>query len=223
MLHGPGSSDDPWPGFTFTYPICPTGLAIVLRPSHICPCCNGAAKVIETRVAASNGTRRRRLCCTQESCGHRWTAWDGPRPPKNAGHMRARELGRLSGGRARLGGELTGVGEDLVRLLLTRRDLSHAAAGRQCGVSRETVRQVRLGILHGALCLDLPRWSSCPEITCRVCSHWSSNRCGMGLPDPEEEGVAFASDCALFKPASADSPPAAAAGSRKPVAGSSGR
>jgi hypothetical protein len=196
----------------------------VLKPSHTCPCCQSPAKVIETRVAASNGTRRRRLRCTQaDSCGHRWTIWDGPRPPKNAGHMRARELGRLCGGRACPDGVPAGVGEDLVRLLLNRRDLSHSAASRQHGVSRETVRQVRLGILHATLCPELPRWKSPSEITCRACSHWSGDRCGMGLPDPLEEGVAFASDCALFKPASADWPPAAGAGSKRSAAGSSGR
>lgn len=196
----------------------------MLKPSHTCPCCQSPAKVIETRVAASNGTRRRRLRCTQvDSCGHRWTVWDGPRPPKNAGHMRARELGRLCGGRACPDGAPTGVGEDLVRLLLNRRDLSHSAASRQNNVSRETVRQVRLGILHGTLCPELPRWKSPSEITCRACSNWSGDRCGMGLPDPLEEGVAFASDCALFKPASADLPPAAGAGSKRSVAGSSGR
>lgn len=193
---------------------------MVTRFFRRCPRCQGPAKVIESRTAANNGTRRRRLCCDRQHCGHRWTDWDGPRPPRNIGRKRAKKLGQLSDGRTRLDEKSAGIGEDMVRLLLTHRDLNHAAASRQFGVGRETVRQVRLGILHGSLCPDLPRWKSRTKITCRACSHWSGNHCGMGLPDPEEEGVTFASDCALFKPASAGSPPAAAADSAKPAAGS---
>jgi hypothetical protein len=35
-------------------------------------------------------------------------------------------------------------------------------------------------------------------LTCLSCQHWTDDRCGMGFPDPELEGVGFAADCETF-------------------------
>jgi hypothetical protein len=91
--------------------------------------------------------------------------------------------------------------EDKVRFLLTRTDLPNAAAGRAVGLSREMARLVRLGAHCGHLCPELPRRASAPALTCVQCEFWSGGLCGMGLPDPAEEGPGFAADCALFSPA----------------------
>lgn len=47
-----------------------------------------------------------------------------------------------------------------------------------------------------------PSASDAPDLqaldaTCEDCRHWSG-RCGLGFPDPAEEGVAFAQECASF-------------------------
>ena len=35
------------------------------------------------------------------------------------------------------------------------------------------------------------------DATCEDCRHWTG-RCGLGFPDPVEEGTSFAQDCASF-------------------------
>jgi hypothetical protein len=251
--------------------------------SRYCPQCLGPAKVTETN-RTSNGTRRRRISCLSETCRHRWTEWDGPRPPAGGSYPCRQgksgaerilpniifkgvdpETGRCSpeavhfllthpeiGNREaagmlgisyttalaiRKGNRLAHIhpelprwprrqprcSEEKVRFLLTRMDLSNAAAGRAIDLSCEMVRQVRLGISCVNLCPELPRLASRRAPTCTQCEFWSGFRsdrpCAMGLPDPEEEGVAFAADCALFSPAaSAGRSPVAAAGSGKPAA-----
>jgi len=182
-------------------------------PRHHCPHCETPGRVLETRLTIA-GSRRRRLCCSSESCGHRWTEWDGPRPTRSEYVIAGRARKKSEPGR------WTRITEGLVRFLLTRTDLSHSAASRATGANYETIRQIRLGRLRAETCPELPRWHPAPNLTCCECDHWRGSACGMGLPDPEEEGVAFAADCALFSPAaSAGRSPAAAAGSERPAAG----
>jgi hypothetical protein len=37
-----------------------------------------------------------------------------------------------------------------------------------------------------------------PTVTCLQCLHWA-DRCELGFPDPVDEGLWFAADCASFK------------------------
>ena len=168
--------------------------------SHHCPVCGGPAQIRESRLA-SNGTRRRRLACISPSCGHRWSFWDGPRPPKIAGALGAKKRGTHGGRQPN-----QRLNEEHVRLILTRTDLNHKAAAEATGVTHEAVRQIRLGNLHRRTLPELPRWNVTTAITCESCRFWSGDACGMGLPDPEEEGLGFAADCALFNPAASADP-----------------
>lgn len=182
------------------------------RGAHSCPLCGEAARIIETRVAVSNGSRRRRLRCQNESCGHRWSTWLGPRPGHVSGSQISTQRVR---GRASLS-------EDDVRFILQRRDLSHRAAGRILGCSAEQVRLIRIGEHRANVAPEIPRWHS--SKSCFSCQHWRGAKCGMGFPDPETEGPFFAADCALFSPeASAETSPAAGADSAKPTAAAAGR
>jgi len=47
------------------------------------------------------------------------------------------------------------------------------------------------------LAVGLPDLES--TTTCEQCIHWSSERCGLGFPDPKDEGIEFARWCASFK------------------------
>lgn len=172
-----------------------------------CPDCGHAAKVIETRLT-SNGTRRRRLACQAPDCARRWTDWNGPRPPRHSTAPRPRQPGAERVGTYRF------MTEDRVRFILQRRDLGNAAAVRALGggCSAEAVRKVRTGQICRELAADEPRWASPGGVTCHDCRLWEG-RCAIGLPDPEEEGITFASECVSFVALSE------AAAERRPAAG----
>ncbi len=89
------------------------------------------------------------------------------------------------------------------RMLLTR--CSNAAMAQELGCSAELVRQIRKGTLHRNRVPEVPRWGeNAPEPvidgpSCLLCIHWGGEACGMGFPDPEEEGPLFARDCSLYE------------------------
>jgi hypothetical protein len=68
------------------------------------------------------------------------------------------------------------------------------------GCSGETVRQILVGMLYQDL---LPGNYKPPpkagEPSCDHCRFWEEEECGMGFPDPIEEGPGFARDCSLFR------------------------
>jgi hypothetical protein len=157
-----------------------------------CPSCSSShTRVIETRKLNNGGRRRRHHC---HVCFHRWTTWACERPPQ----------GRLPNARKgyRTKPPLT---EDEVRLVLTS-PLSSNKLARELGRSKEAIAAIRRGTLHARTLPDLPRRqamrrpSSGPS--CHACEHWRNDRCGMGFPDPLEEGPAFAADCSLYEPVS---------------------
>jgi hypothetical protein len=81
---------------------------------------------------------------------------------------------------------------------------SHRALGQIYGVSGECIRQIRQGIIYRDL---LPEGYRPPprrgDPSCERCREWlgpdAANPCGMGFPDPIEEGPGFARDCSLFE------------------------
>jgi len=79
---------------------------------------------------------------------------------------------------------------------------SHRALGQIYGVSGECIRQIRQGIIYRDL---LPEGYRPPprrgDPSCEHCRYWESESCGMGFPDPLEEGVGFARDCSLYEKA----------------------
>lgn len=148
-------------------------------------CSSENTKVIESRVCL-NGSRRRRVWC--RDCGYRWTVWDGERP----------QPGRVRHARGGNGGNKPPLSEDDVRLILTSR-LTAVEIGRQVGRSPQAITAIRRGLIHKNTAPEIPRWRVAGGMLCTDCQHWCGNHCGMGFPDPIEEGPGFAEDCSLYQ------------------------
>lgn len=93
----------------------------------------------------------------------------------------------------------------LRKILLTK--CSNSIMAEQVGCSCELVRQIRRGNLHINRVPEIPRWgeNAPPPVingpSCLVCVNRAGGdgpTCGMGFPDPDEEGPGFAADCSLF-------------------------
>lgn len=148
-------------------------------------CGSSCTKVVDSRKLL-NGSRRQRVWC--RDCDFRWTVWQGERPkPGRAPH--ARGVGR---------GNKPPLTPDDVRLVLTS-ELPAYQLGRQLGRSKEAIAAIRRGVLHRNTCPEIPRWRGQSGPSCHDCKHWARDRCGMGFPDPGEEGPGFAADCSLFE------------------------
>jgi hypothetical protein len=164
-----------------------------------CPGCSSShTAVIESRLCTTNGTRRRRHSC--QDCGHRWTSWEGDKPPPgNTGSTHTNRRKPARNGRAKLTPEQ-------VKQALTRLDLNNTQLGQELGCSRETIRQVRAGLVyrndHPELLRPNEDRRSRPPMdgpTCLECAHWKSSRCSFDFPDPLLEGITFAADCDLYE------------------------
>lgn len=156
----------------------------------MCPACRSTdTAVIESRITAAGKRRRRHECNT---CQHRWTTWErnaAPARPPKPRKPRTTPKPQLTP-------RQIGV------ILQNRRP--HAEMARELGRSKETIRQVRFGVIHVAVHPEIPRWNQpdAPIISgasCHKCEHWA-DRCTFGYPDPLEEGPGFASDCAMYSP-----------------------
>lgn len=155
-----------------------------------CPSCESShTRVIETRPLQDGGRRRRHHC---HVCEHRWTTWSGE-PPKQ-GRRPGAKPGRSN---------KPPLTEDEVRLVLTS-PLSSVKLARQLGRSKEAIAAIRRGDIHANTLPELPRRQvqrrPADGPSCRGCAHWTGDSCGMGFPDPLEEGPAFAADCSLYEP-----------------------
>jgi hypothetical protein len=132
-------------------------------------------------------------------CGHRWTIWDGPKPPRGGAGLR-----KTSSTIGRKRGKLT---EEQVRQALLRTDLNNVEAGRVIGCSAESVRQIRAGLVYRMVYPELrrpgaPADAPPPTVegpSCYECGNWAGARCGFGFPDPLLEGPGFAADCDLYE------------------------
>lgn len=77
---------------------------------------------------------------------------------------------------------------------------SNAALGRQFGVSKQTISQIRLGLTHKLPELDLLDQSSKGPY-CFRCVHWNAagdGSCSLGFPEAALEGQLAARDCGAF-------------------------
>ena len=86
-----------------------------------------------------------------------------------------------------------------IRWILTSTE-SLTALARRFGKSKQAMSAIRLGRTHQDLAPDLPRRA--PARYCHDCRHWrgGSDPCSQGIPDPINEGVAFAADCDHYEP-----------------------
>lgn len=99
--------------------------------------------------------------------------------------------------------ELTkGLTDEQLTRILTDRSLTNAGVRRMFGCSAQAASQIRLGQTHKERVPHIPRWNveAEPVVQCTDCIHWGTpeNPCRLGLPDPKEEGLSFASECATF-------------------------
>lgn len=159
-----------------------------------CPdCSSGHTEILESRLC-HNGSRRRRHEC--QTCGSRWTTWEGERPAKGStGKPRKRTT------RAKRG-PLTP--EQVRRVLLAPKDVNNAELARELGVGRETIRQIRLGMIYAHVHPEIARLGAPVEVppaedgpSCYGCVHWREG-CTFGFPDWREIGPAFAAECHLY-------------------------
>lgn len=148
-----------------------------------CPVCQSDRTHVNSSSLLHNGTRRRRRRC--HHCGHAWTEYDGPRPPHKGGSNAARGYGITS---------------EEVEEILKNQTLNHSEMAAKLNLHKATVRNVRLGNILRHVHPELQRWTmgQRPTRTCEHCTHWCVAACGMGYPDPLQEGPAFAADCDLF-------------------------
>jgi len=103
--------------------------------------------------------------------------------------------------------------------------LPHIQIAKQLGCSAWTVAMIRYGDRYADVLPDIPRWERqpakrsdphpiscwtcihCQPITIRTSRHAGNKvvaRCGLGLPDPIEEGARFARFCAAFTSTAAE-------------------
>lgn len=156
--------------------------------NRVCPKCGGQG-FIRDSWTSSLGVRRRMHC----SCGNRWTDFDG-KPPLPA---RKRPPPVLSLAEQRI----IAVRErrlttDQVRLILTRLDISTREFGRLLNNKRQTISNVRRGLRYANVLPELPRVQAVDRSrVCTKCRHWSGEWCGLGWPDPVEDGLTAALFC----------------------------
>lgn len=90
----------------------------------------------------------------------------------------------------------------VIRQVLLSQD-SHATVAATLGCSTEAIRLIRVGRSYRQCVPDIPRWSKRVAVAdapnCRYCVHWAGSQCGLGFPDPLQEGLQFAKDCSMYE------------------------
>lgn len=149
-----------------------------------CPDCCCPGTVVASRVCSNNSRRRRYEC---QGCARRWTHYEGD-PPSHGGGVP-----KGAAGKRRI------PDDDLWHILTATGSVQSIAAA--TGWSRPTVAAIRRGEIHADAFPDLPRQhapaAGVASLSCHSCDHWS-RRCGLGFPDPDEEGPSFANDCSAY-------------------------
>lgn len=164
-----------------------------------CPDCKSSnVKLVETRIVASTGRRRRRFAC--QECPRRWTDHDGD-PPSRGGqaHLAYKKPAQLPLTDAQ-------VEEILVQGLL--HGVSPTALGRQFERTSTSITSILRGDYHRKIRPDLKRSNDRPiepgAPLCSECRHWLlsrgglTDRCGLEIRDAIHHGASFAADCGAF-------------------------
>jgi transposase-like protein len=133
------------------------------------PVCEHNNRFVRESRPRLDGLVRRRWECSD--CGERWTTI-GPdrKPPRKRKPRRP------------------------VPKKLTREQVRRALTDRQ--ISDVKLSRVRRGISWAKA---FPRLKRRPWKDCSECRHWCGGSCGLGFPDPLEEGTSFAGDCDLYE------------------------
>ena len=146
-----------------------------------CPKCGGVMATINSRIVAAK--RYRRFEC--RSCGHRLSLGGD-----NADQQIDRYSRDLSATRRFDAATIKAIRESTDG----RRVLA-----KQYGCSQTMIRDIVAGRSYKDL---LPEGFRAPPgpgaPSCEQCRYWKAEACGMGFPDPVEEGPAFARDCSLY-------------------------
>ena len=146
-----------------------------------CPECGGVMAIINSRIVASK--RYRRFEC--KACGHRLSlGGDNADQPINRYARDASATRRF----------------DAATIKAIRKSLDgRRLLAKQYGCSEAMIRDIVIGKSYKDL---LPEGFRSPpgpgEPSCERCQYWQADACGMGFPDPAEEGPAFARDCSLY-------------------------
>ena len=146
-----------------------------------CPKCGGVMATIRSRIVAAK--RYRRFECRY--CGHRISLGGDnadqqidrysrdPRPTRRFDAATIKAIRESPDGRRKL--------------------------AKQYGCSETMIRDIVSGKSYKDL---LPEGFRAPpgpdDPSCERCGYWQADACGMGFPDPAEEGPGFARDCSIF-------------------------
>jgi hypothetical protein len=140
--------------------------------------CGDPMEIINSRIV--RGERYRRFQCPK--CGHKET-----RLGENSDQL-------LQGRRVRRNRRFDA---ETVMAIRKSEDGRRVLAERY-GCSQEMIRTIRAGILYRDLLPEGFRTPPGPgDLSCEQCRYWAEG-CTMGFPDPAEEGLGFARDCAVF-------------------------
>jgi hypothetical protein len=145
------------------------------------PVCEHNNRFVRESRPRLDGLVCRRWQCND--CGERWTTIGPDRKPprkrRKPGKPAPQKLTRAQ-----------------VKRALTDRQISDVKLSRELGVSRQAISQVRRGISWAKA---FPRLKRRPWLNCSTCRHWCGGGCGLGFPDPLDEGTSFANDCDLYE------------------------
>jgi hypothetical protein len=159
-----------------------------VKKGERCPSCGaeGSFSIITSRVV--KGQRYRQRQCRE--CGHKASELGGQPVAERRGAPGVRSSNSKF------------TADQIAEMLALKGTMSLREIGKMFGCSGETVRL----IYGGRVCRDLlPEGYRPPprrgDPSCKRCRYWEMEQCGMGFPDPLEEGVGFARDCSLYEKA----------------------
>lgn len=151
------------------------------------PVCEHSNRFVRETRPCTDGLIRRRWEC--RDCGERWTVFGPDRKPPRERQKPGKPHPRLD--------------LEHVRRALTDMHISDVKLAAELGVSRQAIQQIRIGKTWTTAFPELKRRVPAqmmePQRNCTRCRHWDGNECGIGFPDPLEEGVGFAVDCNLYE------------------------
>jgi len=155
-----------------------------MKVGQECPKC-GASAFVTVSSGLVRGKRYRRRHC--KACGHRASDVDGKPPTQRNGNPGSRAKDRKFNA------------EQIAGILALKGTMTQRAIGQMFGCSGETIRQIFAGMLYQDLLPGNYRPPPKPgDPSCEHCRFWEVEQCGIGFPDPIEEGPGFARDCSLF-------------------------
>lgn len=139
-----------------------------------CPKCNDTGVLIDAKPL-TDGRKYRRWEC--KACRYRWSdhVIANPRDP-----------------------QCRFTSEVVREILLSDDDIKSLAA--RHNKSETAIRDILYGRSFRHLHPKIPRRVRPGKPSCYGCQQWSGFQCGMGFPDPLEEGPEFAVDCVTFLP-----------------------